>query len=37
MTDGEGTMSYTCNSYRQLQSETRTFTGLASNNYTYNY
>ncbi len=37
MTDGEGSMSYVYNSYRQLQSETRTFTGLTGNNYTYNY
>ncbi len=37
MTDGEGTMSYTYNSSRQLTSETRTFTGLSGNNYTFNY
>ena len=37
MTDGEGTMSYTYNSSRQLQSETRTFTNLTGNNYTLNY
>ncbi len=37
MTDGEGAMSYTYNANRQLTSETRTFTGLSGNNYTYNY
>ena len=37
MTNGEGAMSYTYNSYRQLTSETRTFTGLSGNNYTFNY
>ncbi len=37
VTDGEGTASYSYNSYRQLQSETRTFTGLVGNNYVLNY
>lgn len=37
MTDGEGATNYTYNSYRQLQSETRTFTNLANNSYTLNY
>jgi RHS repeat-associated protein len=40
MTDGEGQTSYSFNGYRQLQSETRTFTGLpgktATLSYTYN-
>ena len=31
MTDGEGTMSYSYNSYRQLQTETRTFTWDGAN------
>jgi YD repeat-containing protein len=37
MTDGEGATSYVYNSYRQLQSETRTFTGLPNNTYTLGY
>src|SRR2546422_11388666 len=37
MTDGEGMTTYVYNSFRQLQSETRTFTGLANNNYTLTY
>ena len=37
VTDGEGATNYTYNSYRQLQSETRTFTGLADNSYTLDY
>ncbi len=37
MTDGEGTMSYAYNSYRQLEAETRTFTALPNQTYTYNY
>jgi len=37
VTDGEGQTSYSYNSYRQLQSETRTFTGLAGNSYTLGY
>lgn len=37
MTDGQGSTSYTYNSYRQLQSESRTFTGLNSKTYKLNY
>ncbi|MBS1791291.1 MAG: RHS repeat protein [Acidobacteria bacterium] len=37
MTDGQGSTSYSYNSYRQLQSETRAFTGLNSKTYTLNY
>jgi YD repeat-containing protein len=37
MNDGEGQTSYVYNSLRQLQSETRTFTGLAGNNYVLSY
>jgi len=37
VTDGEGQTSYTYNSYRQLQSEQRTFTGLANRFHTLNY
>src|SRR5581483_4705426 len=37
LTDGEGQTSYSYNGYRQLQSETRTFTGLAGNSYTLGY
>ena len=37
MTDGEGTASYVYNTYRQLQSETRTFTGLANKVLTLSY
>jgi YD repeat-containing protein len=40
MTDGEGATVYTYTAYRQLESETRTFTGLSGKtfalNYTYN-
>src|SRR5262249_28099976 len=37
MTDGEGQTTYSYNSFRQLQGETRTFTGLLNNTYTFNY
>src|SRR5262249_46757360 len=37
MTDGEGQTTYSYNSFRQLQSESRTFTGLPGNTYTLNY
>jgi RHS repeat-associated protein len=37
MTDGEGATSYVYNGYRQLQSETRTFTGLPNNSHTLSY
>jgi len=37
MTDGQGTMTYTYNAYRQLQSESRTFTNLPGETYTLNY
>ncbi|MDX2040328.1 MAG: RHS repeat-associated core domain-containing protein [Acidobacteriota bacterium] len=37
VTDGEGATNYSYNAYRQLQSETRTFTGLTNNTYTLNY
>jgi len=37
MTDGEGQTNYTYNAYRQLQSETRMFSGLPSKSYTLNY
>jgi RHS repeat-associated protein len=37
MSDGEGMTSYSYNSLRQLQSESRTFTGLMGNTYTLNY
>ena len=37
MTDGEGTMTYHYNSYRQLDYETRTFTGLTGQSFTLNY
>jgi YD repeat-containing protein len=37
MTDGEGQTTYSYNGYRQLQSETRTFTGLPGNSYTLGY
>ena len=37
MTDGEGTMTYHYNSYRQMDYETRTFTGLTGQSFTLNY
>jgi len=37
MTDGEGSTSYVYNSYRQLQSETRSFNGLPGKSFTLNY
>jgi RHS repeat-associated protein len=37
MTDGEGATSYVYNSYRQLESETRTFTALAGKSYKLSY
>jgi RHS repeat-associated protein len=37
MTDGEGQTTYSYNNYRQLQSETRTFTSLPDNQYTLSY
>jgi RHS repeat-associated protein len=36
-TDGEGTTSYSYNSFRQLQTETRTFTGVANRSYKLSY
>ena len=37
MTDGEGTMTYHYNSYRQMDYETRTFGGLTGQSFTLNY
>jgi RHS repeat-associated protein len=37
MTDGEGGMTYSYNSYRQLESETRTFTALPGKSYVLSY
>ena len=37
MTDGEGSMSYVYNSYRQLDYETRVFTGLTGKSYKLSY
>jgi RHS repeat-associated protein len=37
MIDGEGATSYSYNSYRQLQSETRTFTAMPGNYYKLSY
>gem|GEM_PF-2074565 len=37
MSDGMGATSYSYNSYRQLQSETRTFTGLPGESYSLSY
>jgi RHS repeat-associated protein len=37
VTDGEGATSYSYNNYRQLESETRTFTGLANQSFTLGY
>ena len=37
VTDGEGQTSYVYNGYRQMQSETRSFTGLSGKSYTLNY
>ncbi|MGH9842125.1 MAG: RHS repeat domain-containing protein, partial [Blastocatellia bacterium] len=37
MSDGEGSMSYVYNSYRQLESETRTFTGLPGKSFVLGY
>ena len=37
MTDGEGATSYTYNAFRQLASETRTFTGLPGKSFTLGY
>jgi len=37
MTDGEGGTNYVYNSFRQLQSETRTFTALTGKQHTLNY
>jgi RHS repeat-associated protein len=37
MSDGEGSTSYVYNSLRQLESETRTFTGLSNKSYKLNY
>jgi YD repeat-containing protein len=37
MTDGEGAMSYVYDGFRRLQTETRTFSGLAGKSYRYTY
>ncbi|HMV83058.1 MAG TPA: RHS repeat-associated core domain-containing protein [Blastocatellia bacterium] len=37
MTDGEGQTTYSYNNLRQLESETRTFTGLSGNYYKLSY
>ncbi|MGH9803017.1 MAG: hypothetical protein ACRD82_21845, partial [Blastocatellia bacterium] len=37
LTDVEGSTTYTYNDYRQLQNESRTFTGLSGHTYTLNY
>lgn len=37
MTDGKGRTTYSYNSYRQVESETRTFTALSGNYYKLNY
>ncbi len=37
MSDGEGSASYAYNAYRQLESETRSFSGLAGRTFTLNY
>ncbi len=37
MADGEGSTTYSYNSFRQLESETRTFTALSGNYYKLNY
>jgi RHS repeat-associated protein len=37
MTDGEGSMSYVYNGFRQLESETRLFTALTGKQHTLNY
>lgn len=37
MNDGEGAMTYHYNGYRQMDYETRTFTGLAGQSFTLNY
>jgi hypothetical protein len=37
MSDGEGVTTYAYNAYRQLQSETRTFTGLVGRTHTLSY
>ncbi|HKQ72777.1 MAG TPA: carboxypeptidase-like regulatory domain-containing protein, partial [Blastocatellia bacterium] len=37
MTDGEGSMSYIYNGFRQLESETRLFTALTGKQHTLNY